>query len=109
MEMFPKTVYDFLMKIIDQIKRKIEDKTNINELDKNGSVTDSIEIELPPGAYELVDKKNAIQQELTDCCSPEFKINIAADTISMKSVLTTSSSIHFNSEFKKFLGITKPD
>ena len=80
-----------------------------------GSVTDSIEIELPPGAYELVDINNTIQQELIKCCtfipgdSPTFKFNIEADTISMKSVLTISSSIHFNSELNTLLGFTKTD
>ena len=81
MEIFPKTDYDFLMKRTDQINQNIDDKTNIFDLDEIGSVTDSIEIELPPGAFELVDINNAIQQELFDCCSPEFKINIAADNI----------------------------
>ena len=69
-----------------------------------------MEIEIPPGAYELIDINNTIQQELINSCSsgpdPKFKINIEADTISMKSVLTTSYSIYFNSELNTLLGFT---
>ena len=36
----------------------------------------------------------------------EIEINIIPDTILMKSVLTTSSPIKFNSELNKFLGLT---
>ena len=106
-----KTDYDYLMKIIDQINQNFKDKPIV--ISGIGSVTDSIEIEIPPGAYELVDINNAIQQKLIDCCtsipgdSPTFKFNIEADTISMKSVLTISSSIHFNSELNTLLGFTK--
>ena len=106
-----KTDYDYLMKIIDQINQNNKDKPIV--ISGIGSVTYSIEIEIPPGAYELVDINNAIQQKLIDCCtfipgdSPTFKFNIEADTISMKSVLTISSSIHFNSELNTLLGFTK--
>ena len=61
-----KTDYDYLMKIIDQINQNIKDKPIV--ISGNRSVTDSIEIELPPGAYELVDINNIIQQELIKCC-----------------------------------------
>ena len=47
---FPKTDYDYLMKIIDQTNQNNNDKTNFIVLDYIASVTDSIEIELPPGA-----------------------------------------------------------
>ena len=108
-----KTDYDYLMKIIDQINQNIKDKPIV--ISGIGSVTDSIEIELPPGADELVDINNAIQQKLIDCCtfipgdSPTFKLNIEADTISMKSVLTTASGIYFNSELNKLLGFTNKE
>ena len=105
---FAKTVYDYLIKIIDQTYQKITDKTNIIVVDYIASVTDSIEIELPPGAYELVDIIIAFQQKFIDCC-PDIKLNIEADTISMKSDLTTSSSIQFISELNKLLGFTKTD
>ena len=114
-----KTDYDYLMKIIDQINQNTEGALHIKDkpivISGIGSVTDSIEIELPPGAYELVDINNAIQQKLIDCCifipgdSPTFKLNIEADTISMKSVLTTASGIYFNSELNKRLGFTNKE
>ena len=68
-----------------------------------------MEIEIPPGAYELVDMKKAIQQEYSDCSdiAHEFEFNIEADTISMKLVLTTSFHIYFNSELNNLLGFTK--
>ena len=94
---FPENYYNELEKIIGQINKNIEDKTNILDLYGIGSVSNCFEIEIPPGAYELIDINNAIQQELINSCSsgpdPKFKINIEADTISMKSVLTTS--FHF--------------
>ena len=62
-----KTDYDYLMKIIDQINQNIKDKPVV--ISGIGSVTDSIEIELPPGAYELVDINSTIQQELIKCCT----------------------------------------
>ena len=114
-----KTDYDYLMKIIDQINQNTEGALHIKDkpivISGIGSVTDSIGIELPPGAYELVDINNAIQQKLIDCCtfvpgdSPTFKLNIEADTISMKSVLTTASGIYFNSELNKLLGFTNKE
>ena len=62
--------------------------------DEIGYRSDCLEIEIPPGAYELVDIKNVIQQEFINSCSSsldsDLKLNIEADTISMKSVLTTS-------------------
>ena len=58
---------------------------------------------LPPGAYELVDINNTIKQILYD---PIYKLNIKADTKSLKSVLTNSRDIHFNSELNKLLGFT---
>ena len=70
-------------------------------------------IEIPPGAYELDDISNTIQQELINSCgsllNSDLKINIKIDTISMKSILTTSYSIYFNSELNTLLGFTKTD
>ena len=88
--------------------KNIEDKTNILDLDEIGSMSDCLEIEIPPGAYELIDINNTIQQELINSCGSysDFKINIEADTISMKSVLTTSYSIYFNSELNTLLEFT---
>ena len=87
-----------------------KDKTNILDLHGIGSVSNCLGIEIPPGAYELVDINNAIQQEINNSCGSlldfDFKINIEADTISMKSVLTTSYSIYFNSELITLLGFT---
>ena len=39
----------------------------------------------------------------------DFKIDIQADTISMKSVLTTSNPIHFNSRLNILLEFTNKD
>ena len=73
-------------------------------------MSDCLEIEIPPGAYELIDINNTIQPELNNSCSSRldsiFKINIEADIISMKSVLTTSYSIYFDSELNTLLGFT---
>ena len=56
------------MKIIDQINQNTEGALHIKDkpivISGIGSVTDSIEIELPPGAYELVDINNTIQRNL---------------------------------------------
>ena len=97
-ETFPKTDYDSLMKRNDQFSQNIKDKANTIVLDGIGFVAYSIEIELPPEALELVDINSSIQQELINCCilpggSSDFKLNKEADTISMKSVLTTSTHI----------------
>ena len=110
---FPNNYYDDLNKIIDQINQNIKDKTNILDLDGIGSVSNCLGIEIPPGAYELDDISNTIQQELINSCSsslnPDLKINIKADTISMKSILKTTKPIYFNSELNTLLGFTKTD
>ena len=51
-----KNYFDDLEKIIIQINQNIEDKTNIIDIEL-GSISDCLEIEIPPGAYELVDIK----------------------------------------------------
>ena len=56
--------------------------------------------------HELVDVNNFIRQIISDS-DFDFKLNIEADTISMKSVLTTSNPIYFNSELNTLLGFTK--
>ena len=53
-------------------------------------------IQLTPGVYELADINNAIKQKINES-DYDFEFNIIPDTISMKSVLTTSNPIHFNS------------
>ena len=110
---FPNNYYNDLNKIINQINQTIKDKTNFLDLNGIGSVSNCLGIEIPPGAYELIDINNVIQQELIDSCGSlldsDLKINIEADTISMKSVLTTSLPIYFNSELNKLLGFTKTD
>ena len=65
-------------------------------------------IQLTPGVYELVDINNAIKQKIHES-DYDFKIDIIPDTISMKSVLTTSNSIHFNSRLNILLGFTNKD
>ena len=65
-------------------------------------------MQLTPGVYELVDINNAIEQKSNES-DYDFKIDIQADTISMKSVLTTSNPIHFNSRLNILLGFTSKD
>ena len=65
-------------------------------------------IQLTPGDFELVDIKNAIKQKILES-DYDFKIDIIPDTISMKSVLTTSNPIHFNSRLNILLGFTLKD
>ena len=105
---FPENYYNELEKVIGQINKYIEDKTNILDLYGIGSVSNCLRIEIPPGAYEINDISNTIQQEFINSCGfySDFKFNIEADTISMKSVLTTSYSIYFNSELNTLLGFT---
>ena len=83
-----------------------------------------IEIRLVPGVCELIEINNTIKQiftdsgyklvdrskfkkDLTGFFSIEF--DIILDTISMKSVLTTSNPTHFNSELNKVLRFTQRD
>ena len=62
----------------------------------------AIEIKLPPRVHELVDINTAIRNQ-TDS---GFEFSMIPDTISMKSVLTTSNPIHFNFKLIKVLGFT---
>ena len=82
-----------------------------------------IDIQLPPGVYDLIEINNTIKQIITDSGyelddKSKFKkdltvfsieFNIKPDTKSMKSVLTTSNPSHFNSELNKVLGFTQRD
>ena len=95
--------FDQLKKIIIQIYQNIKDKTII--IPEFGIENDFVKIDLPPGVYELVDINRLLKQKLSDS-DFEFEFNIEADTISMKSVLTTSNPIHFNSKLNEFLGFT---
>ena len=75
-------------------------------------MNEKIEIKLQPGIYELSDLNTTIQQKLQYYQDHrEYKINgvninIEADTISMKSVLTISNPIYFNSKLNELLGFT---
>ena len=83
---------------------------------------------MTPGVYELTELNNAIKEEIrrgndyTPVAAKTYKIlvqtedkylcnhnefNIQADTISMKSVLSSSNHIVFNSELNNLLGFTK--
>ena len=96
--------FDKLKKIINQIIQNIKDKTTII-IPEFGIENDFIEIELTPGVCELVDINRIIKHTLSDS-DYEFECNIEADTISMKSVLTTSNPIYFNSKLNALLGFT---
>ena len=95
--------FDQLKKIIIQINQNIKDKTII--IPEFGIENDFVETELTPGVYELVDINKIMKQKLSDS-DFEFEFNIEADTISMKSVLTTSNPIYFNSKLNELLGFT---
>ena len=95
--------FDQLKKIINQINQNIKDKTII--IPEFGSENNFVEIELPPGVYELVDINRIMKQKLS-VGDFEFEFNIEAETISMKSVLTTSNPIYFNSKLNELLGFT---
>ena len=66
---------------------------------------DFFEIYLTPGVYELVDINNVIKQKINES-DYDFKFDLITDTISMKSVLTTSKKIQFNSKLNTVLGFT---
>ena len=93
--------FDKLKKINNQINENIKDKTTII-IPEFGIENDFVEIELTPGVYELVDINKIMKQKLSDS-DFEFEFNIEADTISMKSVLTTSNPIYFNSKLNELL------
>ena len=82
---------------------------------------DFIEMELPPGVYALDEINNAIKQKIIESgyelvntrqsinpvlLSSSIEFNIEAVTILLKSILTTSNLIRFNTEMNKFLGFT---
>ena len=96
--------FDQLKKIINQIIQNDKDKTTII-IPEFGIENDFVEIELTPGVYELVDINRIMKQKLSDS-DFEFEFIIEADTISMKSVLTTSNPIYFNSKLNELLGFT---
>ena len=66
---------------------------------------DSFGIQLTPGAYELVDINASVKQKINES-DYDFKFDLIPDTISMKSVLTTSNNIQFNSKLNTVLGFT---
>ena len=65
-------------------------------------------IQLTPGVYKLVDINNANKQKFHES-DYDFKIDIIPDTISMKSVLTSSNSLHSNSRVNILLGFINKD
>ena len=105
--------FNKLKKIINQSKLAIDKDKNKIKIPEVGIDNDFFDIELTPGVYELVDTNNTFKQILSDAkpalLYSEFEINIEADTISMKSVLTTSNNLHFNSELNTLLGFTNTD
>ena len=110
----PKKDFDYLKQMKSNISITIPNLEIENEF---------IDINLVPGGYELIEINNTIKQIITDSGyelddKSKFKkdltvfsieFNIIPDTISMKSVLTTSNPIHFNSELNKVLGFTQRD
>ena len=91
---------------------------------------DHVKIELTPGVYELTETNNAIKEEISrggdysPVDTETFKMleqtkdqnlilyiefNIQADTISMKSILSSSNHIVFNSELNTLLRFTNKE
>ena len=111
-----KLLKNYLDKIKDIINQheseNLLDKLKIFEVIDLPIMNEKIEIKLQPGIYELSDLNTAIQQKLQyyqdhrEYKINGVKINIEADTISMKSVLTTSNPINFNSKLNELLGFT---
>ena len=114
-----KNDHDKIKDIINQHESEnLLNKLKIFEVIDLPIMNEKIEIKLQPGIYELSDLNTAIQQKLQYYQDHrEYKINglntegalhinIEADTISMKSDLTTSNPIYFNSKLNELLGFT---
>ena len=112
-----KNDFDYLKQINSNVPITIPNIEIVNE---------SIEIQLTPGAYELVDINTFIKRQIKFSVidyinklvamskskkNKDFgmECSIIPETISRKSVLTTSNPIHFNSELNKLLGFTLKD
>ena len=118
-----KSEYKALTKVLKNLK-KVRPNSDITEDD-----IDSLEfldeeekeyctITLNPGVYELDELNVAIQQQVNTHnksyqkilpTAREIKIDITADTISMRSILTTTHPICFNNNFKNLLGFVERD
>ena len=92
----------------DEVNRVASQTNQINQINLppfDIVENDFFEIYLTPGVYELVDINNAIKQKINES-DYDFKFDLIPDTISMKSVLTTSNNIQFNSKLNTVLGFT---
>ena len=106
--------FDKIKDIISQHKSgNLLSKLQIFEVIYLPIMNEKIKIKLQPGIYELTDLNTAIQQKLRyySQANGEYKINglninIEADIISRKSVLTTSNPICFKSKSNELLGFT---
>ena len=84
-----------ILRLIVVLKRRnLLEKSLINK-ETVGIDNNFFELQLSSGVCEKVDITNTIKQILFDS---DFELNIQAETILIKSVLTTSLCIHFNSE-----------
>ena len=123
--------FDNLTEIINQVnlENTKNNKGSLNIIIPDYNIfIDHVKIELTPGVYELVDLNNAIKEEIIESKdyapveTETFKklkqtkdqnlifyieFNIQADTISMKSILSSSNHIVFNCELNTLLGFTK--
>ena len=122
--------FDTLTELINlvNLENTKNNKGSLNIILPDYSITtDHVKIELTPGVYELTEINNAIKEEIKKTFTylpvdlETFKkheladhqpylyigFNIQADTISMKSILSTSNQIVFNSELNNLLGFTK--
>ena len=81
-------------------------KSNLPRIEIIGN--DFFGIQLTPGVYELVDINNDIKQKINES-DYDFKIDLIPETLSMKSVETTSNPIHFNFRLNIRLGFTLKD
>ena len=123
--------FDTLTETINQVnlENTKNNKGSLNIINPHYFIfIDHVKIELTPGVYELTELNNAIKEEIIESKdyapvdTETFKklkqtkdqnlifyieFNIQADTISMKSILSTSNHIVFNSELNNLLGFTK--
>ena len=87
---FIRKYFHYLRKTIDQLNRDHQ-IVNISQFELE-ILDNFIEVELPPGAYELVDINNIVKQILSESKFNTLTFGIDANTKSMKSVSTISNN-----------------
>ena len=93
--------FDRLKQIIEHLNQQ---HTNQKELPSFEVIeNDFLGIELPPGVYELIDINSIIKQKHSVSSFTGIEFIIDADTISVKTILTTSNStLQFSEDLTSF-------